>query len=102
MPRVQRWRSTVQHFLKDCQPLAEQLDANDTTKTDRKAELKRLAEHAADELPEADYELTILKLISAETVMSYCEENAENSVDKYCSSACAWLGLISTAQYYEY
>ena len=37
----------VQHFLKDCQPLAETLDANDTTKTDRKAELKRLAEHAA-------------------------------------------------------
>ena len=95
-PLSKTW-STVQHFLKDCQPLAEKLDANDTTKTDRKAELKRLAEDAAVNLDEGT-ELTILKLISAETVQSYCAEYAENSVDKYCGSACAWLGLISTAQ----
>ena len=95
-PLSKTW-STVQHFLKDCQPLAGKLDANDTTKTDRKAELKRLAEHAAGNLDEGA-ELTVLMIISAETVKSYCAENAENSVDKYCGSACAWLGLISTAQ----
>lgn len=95
-PLSKTW-STVQHFLKDCQPLAGKLDANDTTKTDRKAELKRLAEHAAKELDEG-VPITALALINAQAVQSYCDEHAQNSQDKYCKSSCAWLGLIATAQ----
>jgi hypothetical protein len=43
-------------------------------------------------------QLTALALVSAKTVQAYCYEHAENSVDKYCGSACAWLKLISAAQ----
>ena len=75
----------MQQSIAECQPLADKLDANNQTKKDRKLELKRLAEHAAGNLDEGA-ELTVLMIISAETVKSYCADNAKNSVDKYCGS----------------
>ena len=95
-PLRKTWDS-VQLFIAECQPLADKLDANDQTKKDRKLELKRLAEHAAGNLDDAT-ELTVLNIINAEAVKSYCAEHAENSKDKYSKSCCAWLGLIATAQ----
>ena len=95
-PLRKTWDS-VEQFIAECQPLAEKLEANKTTIKDRKAELKRLAEHAAKELDEGA-PITALSLINAQAVQSYCAEHAQNSQDKYCGSACAWLGLIATAQ----
>ena len=48
-PLRKTWGS-LEQFIAECQPLAEKLEANKTTIKDRKAELKRLVEHAGKEL----------------------------------------------------
>ena len=92
-PMPASWPS-VEGMLDDVLKLADKLEACEKTKNERRQQLRRVAEHVADDLDE----LTALTVLSAESIKEYCQSCAPHSVDTYCKMALAFHRHIASAQ----